>query len=226
MKGLLLREYYTLKQPVTLLEISLLVIVLILMAFTMTDPAENTLIDCRLFGSMISLFSIMGVMAIISGDERSRWLNYILCTPVSRKTYVKECYLLASLIIVCISVITSLFSLVLMLRQDSFVWKEYLLSLSIHLALSAFMTAVLYPLSFRYSSSTGAVVFLVLFVLGFAAVIGFFLATSLTDISNSFLDFFFKTDPGIMALYLFLFSGVIFGASLPLSVSALKHRQF
>ena len=226
MKGLLLRDFYQVKNRSTVWMLALFVSVMVMMMINVSDPEENSLFQCRIFGGMVSMFSMMISMALLAGDEHSKWINYAMTTPVSRKTYIAEKYIISLAVIVLTSLLISLFSLVLMLRQGEFVWKEYLLSLAIGFFVPAFMLTVLYPLSLRFSASKGAAAFLVIFILIITVIVFFFISTAVTDVSFRFIDLLKNTDPGLMAFCLFLAGAALLGASWPLSLFAFRHRQF
>ena len=76
MKGLLLNDYYTIRRPGFLATLLTMGVMMVFLSVAMTDPAENNLADCRMFGGFLSMMSVIPVMAMMAEDEKSRWQQY------------------------------------------------------------------------------------------------------------------------------------------------------
>lgn len=226
MKGLLLNDYYALRRPASIVTLSALAVMMVFLSIAMTDPAENTLGDCRMFSGFLSLMSVIPIMTLIAEDETSRWQQYYVNTPASRSTYVTEKFLLSLTAELVFSVFISLPSLVLMLRQDSFDMTEYLLSLVLAFGIPSIVISFVFPLSLRFGSSKGAVCFLIIFMVIFAALATVTVLSAVFTGKSRLIDFLLHTESAHLTLYVLAAAVVLVGVSIPVSFAAFRRRQF
>ncbi len=162
MKGLLRNDGYTLLKTCKFP----LIVMVIFAALSVADGSEPFFLFFPVF------FGVFITPTLLTSDERSHWNAYCLTLPLSRKQYVCSKYLigllsqLAALILVCGA------QALRMHMEDTFSFRDMgLLSASLIL-MNCLMSAVLYPVIFRYGSEKGRLIYLV--AIGtFFAFIGF-----------------------------------------------------
>jgi len=90
MKGLLLKDFFNLKQQAKFL--------FVLVAFYAFLGVQNN--DINLLSGMLSILAILIPITAISYDERSKWDRFALTMPVSRENLVQSKYVLSLLTLV------------------------------------------------------------------------------------------------------------------------------
>lgn len=225
MKGLLKRSLYLWTRPLPLIVTACFLLEGIGISFSV-DPAENTITDFIMMGMMMTTTGTALPLSMIGEDESKRWNIFLVTTPVKRRSYVMEKYLLVILTIFLFSLVCSAASIVLMAKTTGFDIKDYLLSLACMQAAAVLMMAALLPIMFRFGGKKGIAGFVIFFVSAFILVFVIIILARKNDSVKYFINDIVSSDHLVLALSVFAFIWGLFILSLPLSVRAYKKRQF
>lgn len=170
---------------------------------------------------------IMGIvlMAMLPGvlnglDERGKWMSYLFCTPVSRKTYVKEKF---SLTLICGAVSGALLIVAFLLRSAAMgqnIPKDFSVMAAVCVFVALIPSALSNVFSFRFGAIKGRVMMAVM-----AAICGL-----LSGAAATFLDDPGKFDMGSVSAFSSLIligaSVVIFALLYLVSIQVVKKREY
>ncbi len=221
MKGLLLRAWYAATKPLTLLVLLLFGIEAAVPSFTV-DPNESEWFECIIFGTMTTLIGSSVSVALLGEDEMVRWHIFSATTPAARHTYVSCHYLVTVITAAVFTLLSSLASLVLLLKTTGFDGKQYLLALAVISGIVMVVLSLLLPAVFRFGAKTGLVVFIVLFI---AVVALCAVLTVMSSQNGEWMQWLENTDKGFLALGIFACAGTIFAVSWLLSIAGYKRRS-
>lgn len=192
MKGLLAKEFYMVLKTNTLLWY---IAIIIIYAITMSIPAEAIL--------MISLILVITMpITSISYDELSRWQQYSLTLPYSRKQIVSSKYIFTILIELIFAVIGAILIGADMIRHNEFQTDQLLCFISMMCLVGAIYPTFALPFNFLFGTSKARFILVAFMVLTLGAV--FALVPKLKEISS--LDALFDDNA-------FLLSGVFLAAT-------------
>lgn len=162
MKGLYIKDLKLMKNQKSFF----LVIGLLAIFFTVTQTNSIFVI------SYVTIVSSMFVISSISYDEFNNGNTFLFTLPISKKTYVKEKYLLG----ISLSVGAWLIAMLLVggsniIKGTEFLIDEWLLSCIIILLIAWIMMSVIIPVQLKFGQNKGNVAMLL--VMGGMFVVGY-----------------------------------------------------
>jgi len=197
MMGLLLKDFYTLRQYGKALLFMLVFFAII--SFGMDNPA-------MFFEGFFVMMSMMMTITSFSYDALAKWDRYALSLPLTKKDIVTGKYLLA--IILCLSGTVISFLLTFLILKinpvSGFGVSEHLLATAVIFAIALFFASVLIPLVFKFGVEKGRFFLIAIFAMPTAALLVID-QLGLTKPSDVVLLNFAKLTP-LLAILLFLLS--------------------
>lgn len=155
MKGLLLKDFYTMRRNARTLALMLIVYIAI-GAFL-----NNGLMTL----GVISVMGVVTTLSLFSYDELAKWDNYAFSLPVSRREIVSARYI-SGLIVLGIGIAASLVMWgVLALLGSRGQPAEVLAGLGGSVAAALLIISVTFPISFRYGPERARIAMMVFFLL-------------------------------------------------------------
>lgn len=208
MKGLLLKDIYTMKE--TLKSLVFAFIIFFISGYINENPMYITM--------MLSMLSIVTLTTGMAYDEQSGWNEYVLALPVSRKDIVIEKYIF-SLGILIFSVIVSIGSSFLIMKLKGSSDMEEILITNYGVFISVlFIVSLIMPALFKYGPQKARVI---LFLIG---MLPFFIISIIAYFKPelSFLEKDIKTIVKIVPLV-----GIIFILlSAKISLKIIEKKDF
>lgn len=132
------------------------------------------------FGSTYAmLIALMLPISTVSYDERCKWDRYAAMLPWTPQQIVGSKYVLTYGAMVVGGMLTALGTYAQGLYGAGADWAETRLLLAAYLVVIAVMTAVVYPLLYRFGSEKGRLVMVAVFIAIFALGAGFMVAFDL-----------------------------------------------
>ena len=92
LKGLLLNDFYTLKEQY-LSYMKFMIPCFILLGIVNSDTPVTELSDLSYFIIMLLVFPMSVMMSLFTYEEKSGYMKYAFTMPITRKTYIQEKYL-------------------------------------------------------------------------------------------------------------------------------------
>lgn len=155
MKGLLLKDFYTMRRNKRVLV--LMLIVYVAMGFFI-DNIVMTL-------GIISVMSTVTTLSLFSYDELAKWENYAFSLPVSRTDMVSARYLWGLIVLGAGVALSLLLWALLTLTGSGGKPAEVLAGIGGSAAASLLIMAVTFPVSFRYSAERARIALVAFFLL-------------------------------------------------------------
>lgn len=163
MKGLLLKDFYTLFK-----QMKIILLIIIVFAFI---PDSS-------FSAFAIMYSAMLPITALAYDERSKWNVLASMMPYSKKDLVLSKYLLGYICLGFVTVITLIAKFVISLfGKGLFNFKEIMPIIAMAL-LGSFLMAVNMPIMNRFGVEKGRLVFIILIILVVSCV------TAINNISS------------------------------------------
>lgn len=165
MKGLYIKDLKLMKNQKSFF----LVIGLLAIFFAVTQTNSFFVI------SYVTVVSSMFVISSISYDEFNNGNTFLFTLPISKKTYVKEKYLLG----ISLSVGAWLIGMLLVggsniIKGTEFLFGEWLLSCTIILLIALLLLSVIIPVQLKFGQNKGNIAMLLvmggIFVIGYVVV--------------------------------------------------------
>lgn len=129
-------------------------IVVLLMALFITSTGT----DATFIQTYLAFMALFMVLNSISYDEMDNGMAYLMSLPVSRKTYVKEKYLLISICVGAVSVFGSILAFFINSAKSSPVTIEELgLSFLVSLISTLIFSAILLPMVIKFGPDKGRI---------------------------------------------------------------------
>lgn len=143
MTGLLLKDFYTLRQYLKTMLFMFLFFGLI--SSGLDNPAT-------FFEGFIIFMSMMMTLTSFSYDTLAKWDRYALSMPVSRKELVASKYILSVILCLGGTIVSFLISLVILKLDpvEGFGMKEHIYATAAIVSISVFFSAVILPLIFKF----------------------------------------------------------------------------
>lgn len=156
MKGLILKDFYTLRQYVKTMIFMLLLFSVI--SIGLDNPAS-------FFGGFIVLMSMMMTINTFSYDALAKWDRFGLSLPVTRKEVVAGKYVISLLLcFIGAAVSFALSSVILMIKPvQGFGLAEHLLSLAGIVMVAMIFFSILLPLIFKFGVEKSRMLLIALF---------------------------------------------------------------
>ncbi len=224
MKGLFLKDIYELRKPGNFLVILTVIFVSIYSAFQV-DPETNKLSDCLTGGVMFAIMFSFISLSLVTSDERSKWDKFCISSPVSKKQFVSEKYLLFLFFSAAASTIMSVSTIVLMIKTNDFNIKQYIFQLILIMCIPLFMMSICVPLLYRYGASAGAAAFLITFLLLVGCLITAVLVSAFNNHFKYIENFFIDTDKLLLTLGALVLFGGIYAVSWMISIKCIGKRE-
>lgn len=224
MKGLILRELYSLRSPGNLISL-----IFILAAVTMTtftnDEKSTDLMGLCLFGFMITMMGGILPLAAMNQDEATGWNKYCITAPAKRTAYVSEKFIFVLMFSLFFGILNTIPSIRYMIITTGFDIKTCCLIFSIITGSALLMFAIDLPLIFRFGTKTGNIVFMILFLLfaGTVAIGSAFLASA--GKLNSTLNDLNKADHLVVALIIIAVCAILYVLSWLMSAAIYKKKE-
>ena len=212
MKGLLMKEWYSLRGMSNFKILAVLSVAFLLIGTR--KSMEFMLIYLPILASMIPRM-------VLAYDENSKWEQFSLALPYSRKDIVTAKYLITFLLCAICTVLSGIASCVSMAINGGFEIQRLLFILSVSIGASLIIPSFAFPIDMKYGSAKGRIfTFLYAAVMGLAgAYLGSAVDTEITLASLS----------GIMSLvpYFAAVAGLLlFSISWMISVRFYEKREF
>lgn len=160
MKGLMIKDIYQLKSYTRVF----LVVVLfcILMGFSEQDAVFMTYYPGVLMGMMpITLYAY---------DEKEKFLALLSTLPIKKRTYVTAKYILGFLLVLLACVATGAVQGFKMVQTGNFVTMDFLLVMSVALAIGLVSPAIVLPLIFLLGTEKGRFVNIIVVVIAISFI--------------------------------------------------------
>lgn len=160
MKGLIIKDLYQLKSYTRVF----LVVVLfcIIMGFSGQDAVFMTYYPGVLMGMMpITLFAY---------DEKAKFHTLLATLPVKKRTYVTAKYVLGFLLILLACMATGFVQSVKMIQVGAFVLADFMMVMSLALAVALVSPAIVLPLIFLLGTEKGRFVNIIVVVLAISFI--------------------------------------------------------
>lgn len=170
---------------------------------------------------VMSVILISMLPGVLNGlDERGKWLSYLFCTPVSRKIYVTEKFVLS---LICGASSTALLFIAFGIKTAVTGWTvgEYLpVMAAVYLFAGLVPSALGNVFSFRFGSVKGRIIMVIivaLFGIFGGAVVSFPFYNGLAGMKNIYTFF----PLGLIAASLFMFALLYL-----ISLQVIKKREY
>ena len=155
-----------LKKDIFVMDKQMRVLVLLALLFNLIPSASS------LGATYAMLIALMLPMSTVSYDERCKWDRYAAMLPWTPQQIVGSKYILSYGAMVLGVVLITLGNFARTLYGGATDWGETGSLLAIYLVVIAVMTAVVYPLIYRFGSEKGRLILVVVFVAIFALAFG------------------------------------------------------
>lgn len=167
-----------LKKDVFVMDKQMRVLVILALIFNLIPNTNG-------FGSTYAmLIALMLPISTVSYDERCKWDRYAAMMPWTPQQIVGSKYILTYGAMVVGGMLTALGTYAQGLYGAGADWAETRLLLAAYLVIIAVITAVVYPLLYRFGSEKGRLVMVAVFVAIFALGAGFMVAFDLEQFIN------------------------------------------
>lgn len=131
-----------------------------------------------IYSGAYSMFAYVAVfLAIIPAnymafDETSRWQQFALAMPYSRRTIVSAKYIIMLLFAAAATVITAVGLFIGMKKEGVFSAEIYTIYLTVTLAISLLLPSVAFPFNFKFGTAKGRFIMVIMccFLAGFLGV--------------------------------------------------------
>ena len=164
MIGLLLKDFYTLRQYGKTMLFMLVLFAVI--SAGLDNPAT-------FFEGFIILMSMMMTITSFSYDALAKWDRYALSLPVTRKEIVASKYLLSVILCLFAAILSFLISMVVLKISpvEGFGMAEHLFATGAIICAAFFFAGILLPLTFKFGVEKSRIFLLAIFAAPTAAVI-------------------------------------------------------
>lgn len=164
MIGLLLKDFYTLRQYGKTMLFMLLFFGLI--SSGLDNPAA-------FFEGFIILMSMMITITSFSYDALAKWDRYALSLPVTRRDVVAGKYLLTAIFCIAGTILSFLISIIVLRIKpvEGFGMTEHLYATAAIISIALFFAGILLPLTFRFGVEKSRIFMIAIFAVPTAAVI-------------------------------------------------------
>ncbi len=224
MKGLVLKDIYSLRSVGNILTMMLIFVTVIIQTFT-NDEHSTDLMGLCIFGFMVTMMSCILPLAIMNQDEMTGWNKYCITAPAKRSAYVSEKFIFVLLFALFFGALNSLPSIRFMAITTGFDIKSFILIFAIITGSSLFMFAIDLPLIFRFGTKTGNIIFMLLFlILAGTAGIGSAILASQGKLNNT-LNELEKADHLVVGLTIIASCAVLYALSWLLSAFIYKKKE-
>ncbi len=167
MKGLFLRDLYTLRSPIGLLGLLFLSMPIIVV---LTDNGETDILGLGNFCMLGLLIASIIIPSSVMEDEGSGWEKYIITTPGGRKAYVLQKHLDSLILGVFMTLLVTAASAIVLNRTDSLSAGTLIFIVSLVLMFFFLLSALSTPLVFRFGGTIGITCFAIMLVLMLCAL--------------------------------------------------------
>lgn len=162
-----------LKKDVFVMDKQMRVLVILALIFNLIPNTDA-------FGATYAMMiALMLPISTVSYDERCKWDRYAAMLPWSPCQIVGSKYILSCGAFLLGMVLILLGKYAQILYGNTVDWQETVLLLALYLVVIAVMTAVVYPLLYRFGSEKGRLVMVAVFIAIFALGAGFMVAFDL-----------------------------------------------
>lgn len=164
MIGLLLKDFYILRQYV-----KTMLLMLVIFAF-ISAGLDN---PATFFVGVIVFMSMMMTITSFSYDTLAKWDRYALSMPVTRKEVVAAKYLLSIILCLAGAAVSSLISFVVLQFRpiEGYGMTEHLYAISAIVCIALFFSAILLPMVFQFGVEKCRLLLIAIFAAPTAAVI-------------------------------------------------------
>lgn len=157
MRGLLLKEWYILKQSVTYL----FVVGFIFLGFSLTPASSNISI-----GATLPIIFVTQIVSTFTYDETSKFSVYALTLPIDKQKYVSAKYVVSALLLCFSAVLEAVFLLVYYFVQNELP-SVLIFNVGVFLYAGILFGFILMPFIFRYGPEKTRILIYLLFLLLF-----------------------------------------------------------
>lgn len=213
MKGLILKDLYTLKKQFWF------VIFYCILFAVYGVILKNT----GMYTTMITLFLAIFPVTSVSYDERAGWDGYSVVLPVKRSEIVKSKYYLGYLFIIPTSIISLLINIIAERKINADILIDSLFSIIFALSSAAIMMAVLFPFMFKFGSEKGRIIIILVALL----VGGFFGAVFVLYNLKDVISFqIFQLSLHAIAIIALILAVILSFVSILISIRIYEKKEF
>lgn len=164
MKGLLIKDFYTLRQYVK--SVLLMMILFAFISMGMDNPA--TFIE----GMFVMLYMMMTIHSF-SYDALAKWDRFALSLPLTKRDIVRSKYLLSLILCLFGTIFSFLFASVLIMIKpvNEFGVMDHLLATAVIFSVAIFFSSVLIPITFQFGVEKSRIFMVGIFALPFASIL-------------------------------------------------------
>lgn len=218
MKGLLIKDF-----KIMSLQKNFFVLIFAIVLGMMIFNADVVFPMC-FFSFIMSLF----VLTTISYDDFDNGYPFLFTLPITRKMYVNEKYLLATLLGGCSWIFSIILSALVSTVKSSLPISDLIMIAFLILPIIILMQAVMIPFQLKYGGEKGRIAMIGTF--GALGVIGIILVRGAKSLFNIDLINVFNTlstlDMSVLILISLIFALVCLFSSLKVSIVIIKHKEF
>ncbi len=190
------------------------------------DALQNTLADMFSIGTMLSMIGSFFSLSMHFGEEATGWNKFLLTTPVTRKQIINSKYLMTAVMSVLYILMSTLPSVVLMIKTTGFDFREWLFIFSALTGICIFMLSFTIPISVKFGNIAGSVIFVIVFM---AILSGVVIASALLGKNEEILSAangLIHTDKYIISAAILSVCVVLTVISLLISRAVYKKKEF
>ena len=177
MKGLFLKDYYMMIKYCK----SFLII---LIGFTFLSLLSKDNLFFLFYPCMISA---MLPITLLGYDEKSKWNEYVGALPYKKTIIVNEKYLFGLCVQLGVFILIAIICAVRMNISSNFVWKDYMVLISMVFVLSFISSSISQPFIYKFGVEKGRIAYYIL--IGVVCAGSALASTIYGSISNVFVNF-------------------------------------
>lgn len=152
MKGLILKDFYLLKQLKTTFGIMFILSVIILFANEKGDNLQFII-------GYMTIIGAMSVVNTISYDETNNSNLFLMTLPISKKLYTIEKYCFGTIIgIMFWAVSLVITTICIIIKQVDIIWIEYLIISVSLLGLLFILLSIMIPIELKFGAEKGRII--------------------------------------------------------------------
>ncbi|NLN04023.1 MAG: ABC-2 transporter permease [Clostridiaceae bacterium] len=201
MKGLLLKDFYTLIK-----QVRFFLLILLLMAIL---PGTS-------MAPFVVLYAVMLPVSILGYDERAKWDRYAAMLPYTKKSIVLSKYIMGYAGLFLASLLTVTGHVVYANIKGSVIEAGYFYEMGVLVSIALFYLAVHLPFMYKFGVEKGRLVFLAL-----TAVVVFGLMYLSDKISKGL-----TLDPNDLLVYIIPAAIIANLVSIPVSIRIYEKKEF
>lgn len=174
MKGLILKDFYTLMK-----HCKIVIIMCVLFELFGIFGDDNN----YFFISYPCVFGCVLPVSLLNYDERERWNKYVQTLPVSKAQYVSGKYIVGLILTILFIILSSILQIIKVINSNTIGFSEYTYTMISIISFSLILSAFIMPFIFKLGAEKGRLYYL----FGIGIFCALFVMSAMGEI-NLFLD--------------------------------------